>query len=124
VGADAVAEVEVPTTFVRGDIDDDEVAAVGAGLADAGVAVDGDVGEAAVGRGDDFMAGCAAFRDRGEDSAGDGIDDGEALLAFLRDERVGGTNRLARLNDFKGTSESTKRIYRSEGSNDRTTPTS
>jgi hypothetical protein len=39
----------LPTTFLGGDIDDDEAGAVGAGLADAGVAVDGHVGEAAVG---------------------------------------------------------------------------
>ena len=50
VRADAVAEIDVADDLPRGDVDDDHVGAVGAGLADAGVAVDGDEGEAAVGR--------------------------------------------------------------------------
>ena len=63
VRANAVVEGDVADDFVCGDIDDGDVLAVGAGLAYAGVAVDGDEGQFAVGRGDDFMAGDAAFGD-------------------------------------------------------------
>jgi len=49
VGADAVAEVDVTDDFLPGDIDDGEVAAVGAWFADTGIAVDRDVGETSVG---------------------------------------------------------------------------
>ncbi len=35
------------------------------------------------------MAGDAAFGDGGEDLAGDGIDDGETLVAFLGDQQAG-----------------------------------
>ena len=49
VGAYAVAEVEAADDFLGCNVDDDEASAVGAGLADAGVAVNGNVGEAAVG---------------------------------------------------------------------------
>ena len=49
VGAHAVIEADVAGDLLRGDVDDGDFCAVGAGLADAGVAVDGDEGEAAVG---------------------------------------------------------------------------
>jgi len=89
VGTDAVAEVEASDYLLGGDIDDDEAGAVGAGLANAGIAVDGHIGEPAIGRGDNFMTCFAAFGDRGEDGACDWIDDGKALLALLRDQEAG-----------------------------------
>ena len=64
-------------------------AAVCAGLAYAGVAVDGDEGELAVGGSDDLVTGDAAFGDRGKNGAADGINDGEALRTLLCDEQTG-----------------------------------
>ena len=66
-----------------------DVLAVGPRLAYAGVAIDGHKSQLAVGRGDDFMAGDAAFGDRGEHFAAGGIDDGEALVAFFGDQQAG-----------------------------------
>jgi len=57
----AVPEVEAADNFLRGDIDDHEVAAVSAGLAHAGIAINGDVSETPVGRGDHLMTCSPAF---------------------------------------------------------------
>ena len=47
--ANAVIECDVADDLACGDVDDGDVGAVGAGLPDAGVAVDGNEGEFAVG---------------------------------------------------------------------------
>ena len=62
---------------------------ISAGLAYAGVAVDGNEGEFAVGGGNNLMARDAAFGHGGEHSATGRIDDGQTLRAFFGDEEAG-----------------------------------
>ena len=83
VGADAVAEVDNAGDFAGGDVDDEHLLAVGAGAAYAGVAVDGQVGGAAVGRGGDFVAGDAVFLEGEGLLCGRGVDEGEGVVLLI-----------------------------------------
>ena len=58
---DAFAEINIADNFPRSQIDDDQVAAIGARLSHAGVSVDGNVGEFSVGRSRDFVSGNTAL---------------------------------------------------------------
>ena len=58
-----MSEVDRADDFLRGDIDDDKLAAVRARLTHAGVTVDGCVSQAAIGRSDEFMHSDAALGD-------------------------------------------------------------
>ena len=78
VRSHAVAEIDDVDDPVGQEINNEDLLAVGAGLADAGVAVDGKEGGAAVGRGGDFMAGDALFRDDGDLFAAGGVDQAES----------------------------------------------
>ena len=107
----AVAEVEVSDDFLRGDVDDDQVLAVGSGLADAGVSVDGHVGEAAVGRRDDLMAGYATLLDGSDDLSRCRIDDAEACVSLLRNKQtalLGEDGRDGQQQHQRGESESNR----------------
>ncbi len=86
VGADAVAEVDGAGDLAGGDVDDEHLVAVGAGAAYSGVAVDGEVGGAAVGRGGDFVAGDAVFGDGGDLLGAGRVDDGEGVVFLVGDE--------------------------------------
>lgn len=86
VRAEAAAEIDFGDKAAGGNVDDGDGAPVGAGAADAGVAEDGDEGAAAIGRGDDFMAGNAVDIHSGEGAAGGGVHDAEAVAALDGDE--------------------------------------
>ncbi len=79
----AVAEIDAGNHFLRGNIDDHQVAAVGSRHAHAGVSVDGHVGQAAVSRRNHFMACNATLLDGCDHLSGDGIDDGQAPVSLL-----------------------------------------
>jgi len=81
------AEVDRRHPTARRDVDDVHGLPVGAGAADAGVAVDGHVGRAAVGRGDHLVAGDAALLDRRHLAARDGIDDAQSVIALVGHEQ-------------------------------------
>ena len=83
VGADGVAEVDNAGDFAGGDVDDEHLLAVGAGAAYAGVAVDGQVGGAAVGRGGDLVAGDAVFLEGEGLLCGRGVDEGEGVVLLI-----------------------------------------
>ena len=87
VRAYAMAEVNGPDDLLRGDINDHKLAAVGAGTADAGVAVNGGVGQATIARRDDFMRCESAFGDRGDEFARSRIDDAQRRFAFLSNQK-------------------------------------
>ena len=55
MGPDAVAEIDMAGNFARGQIDDQHFVAIESRMADADIAIDGNVGGAAVGRGCGFM---------------------------------------------------------------------
>ncbi len=83
----ALSEIEVAGYLARGDVDGHHVGAIGAGLAHARVAVDGHVCRPAIGRCDQFMAGHAAFGDRGHLLPGFRVDDPQSALAFVGDNQ-------------------------------------
>ena len=64
MGPDAVAEVDICDYLGLGDVDDHHVRSVAAGLTHAGIPVDGDIGQLAVGRGDNLVTGVSAKRTR------------------------------------------------------------
>ena len=73
------SEINIADDFPRRQIDDHHVGAVSAGLADAGISVDRNVGKFAVRRCRDFVPGHSAFGDLGDLFSGDGIDDAETV---------------------------------------------
>ena len=75
----AFAEIEIADDFPCRQIDDHHVGAIRAGLSDAGVSVDRNVGEFSVGRCRDFVPGNAALGDFGNLFSGDRIDDAETV---------------------------------------------
>ncbi len=82
-----MAEVDVANNLLRSNVDDHQVRAVGSGLANAGVAVDGHIGQPAIGRSNHLMACYAALGNRRDDLSGRGIDDGETCVSLLRNQQ-------------------------------------
>ena len=79
----AFAKVDRPGDFAGGDVYDHHAIAVGARLADAGVAINRHVRRAAIRRCSHFVSGLAAFGHGGYLLTGIDIDDAEALVAFI-----------------------------------------
>ena len=77
----------LPVTFASRQIDDYHVGAIRAGLADAGVSVDRNVGEFAVRRCRDFVPGYSTLRDFGHLFSGNGIDDAETVVSLIRHQQ-------------------------------------
>ena len=97
VGTDAVAEIDDVDDLAGGEIDDEDLVTVGSGLADTGVAIDGNKGGAAVERGGDLMAGDVVFGDDGDLFAAGGINEAEGageLIGSNKDARGGGRRWL------------------------------
>ena len=73
--------------FVSGKVNHRHRAAVSAGRAHAGIAVDGNEGAPAVGRGRHFVAGNAAFIHRGDLSALHRVDNTQRVITFIRNQQ-------------------------------------
>ena len=83
MGAQRFPQVERIDQFVRGKVNHGDVAAVGAGRAHAGIAVDGNEGAPAVGRSRHFVAGNAAFIHRGNFLSLHRIDNTQRVITFI-----------------------------------------
>ncbi len=79
----SVTEVNIPDYLARGDIDNNQIAAVAARLSDTRVAVDWHERGTAIWRCDHFMARISAFRNCGNLLSGLGIDDAESAIPFV-----------------------------------------
>jgi hypothetical protein len=90
MGAHAMAEVDDAGDLAGGNVDDEHLVAVSAGATDACVAVDGEVGGAAVGRGGDFVSGDAVFLEGVSLFRGGGVDEGEGVVFLIGDEEGAG----------------------------------
>ena len=90
--AQGLAEVDGGGELALLEIDDVDGGAIGAGLADAGIAVDGDVGEARVGRDGHFVA-VDADGNFGEFTARFGIDEENGVFFLVSDDENAGRGR-------------------------------
>ena len=86
---DAVVELDGVHDLAGGEIDDLNLVPVGAGLAHAGVAVDGHEGGAAVGGGRDFVAGYALYVDGRDLLTGGRVDHAEGVVLLIGHEQEG-----------------------------------
>src|ERR1700723_2785179 len=83
----AMSEINVAHNLARLDIDDDEIAAIAARFADAGITVDGNVSQLSIRRSDHFVPCISALRNGCYCLAGIWIDDAERLIALVGHEQ-------------------------------------
>ena len=88
MGTDAVAEVDVTDDFARRQIDDQHLVSIEPGHANADIAIDGNVGDTAVGRCSGFMAvhDGHAFRDGRDLLFARGIDQADIFISLVDDD--------------------------------------
>ncbi len=89
MGTDAVAKVDVADDFARGQIDDQHFVAIEAGVTDADIAVDGNVGDAAVRGCSGFMTvhDGYAFGDGRDRLFGGGVDKADVFISLVDDDQ-------------------------------------
>ena len=85
--ANRFTEIDDVNRAAGSNIDHLHGAAIGAGFAHAGISVDGDVSEFAVGRRDDFVA-VDIDADGGDGLARIGVDDQQRVIALIGDQKI------------------------------------
>jgi hypothetical protein len=92
----AVTEVDATDDLAAGEVDDNHVASVAPGFADARIAVNRHIGSAAIGRCCHLMTGDAIFLNDRDLFSTIGIDDTQTPIALIRNQQdgivCGGTN--------------------------------